>query len=138
MELLPIDEEKTHEAAEKILSKYRQKRGFANMPVNPAITSAWSDGTAASTAEKEFYAQQFVEQREAGKSYIEFVDRAIESLPRQTHRDLLRARFCDGAESDHPDFTAMDRLDISSSKYFRVKAQALLAVAHYLRCVIVG
>lgn len=136
MELLPIDEAKTKLQAEETLMKYREQRGFANMPVSPKITSAWGDGTAASTNERDPYALERLQRQERAQSFVRFIDWAISALPKRSHQQLLKVRYCDDAESDHPDMTAMMRLEISSSTYTDRKAKALLAVAHYLNCVV--
>lgn len=135
MELLPINEAETKLQAEQILLQYREQRGFANMPINPKVTSAWGDGTAASTVERDPYALERLERQEKGNKFISYVDRAVAALPKQTHQELLRARYCEGLETEHPDMTAMDKLDISSSAYTERKNKALLAIAYYLNCV---
>lgn len=136
MELLPINEGKTKLRAEEILMKYREQRGFANMPVSPKITSAWGDGTSASTGEHDPYALERLQRQERAQSFIKFIDWAIAALPKGSHQRLLRVRYCDGAESDHPDMTAMLQLEISSSTYTDRKSKSLLSVAHYLNCVV--
>lgn len=131
MELLPINEKKSREAAEKILEEYRTQHGFANAPINPRLTSAWGDGTATSTVVRQQYPQARLERQQAGKRFCEWCDRCINSLPKQAHRDLLRARYCDGPESEHPDQTAIDTIEVSAATYSRRKADALLAAAFY-------
>ncbi|WP_056976162.1 ArpU family phage packaging/lysis transcriptional regulator [Lacticaseibacillus sharpeae] len=132
MELLPIDEKKSRAAAEEVLEQYREKRAIVRMPAMPKLTSSWGDGTANSTAPRSPYAQQLLEDRERARGFCSWVEASIDHLPRELHQRLLLARYVDGSETQHPDLTAMDVLDISSSHYFRIKAQALLAVSYYL------
>lgn len=134
--LLPIDEGKSRREAEKVLDRYREVRGMLNMPINPRITSSWRDGLPASTTEHDPYPLARVQQQRWAKNYLKYCDRCIRSLPKISHQRLLRARYCDGPESDHPDLTAMTNLGIASSTYFNRKADALLAVAFYLDVVV--
>lgn len=136
MSLLPIDEEKSRRRADEELDKYRDARGMANMPVNPRITSAWRGGMPASTAEHDPYPMQYMQEIKWAKHFLRDVDRAIHALPKRSHQRLLRARYCDGAESDHPDLSAMTELGIASSTYFQRKRDALLAIAFYLHVVV--
>lgn len=132
MSLLPINEEESRIAADKQLSRYREERGVMNMPINPRITSVWGDGLSPSTAEHDPYPIQRMERIRHAKAFVKYVDRCIHALPKQSHQRLLRARYCDGPETDHPDLTAMEALEISSSTYFRIRSDALLAVSFYL------
>ncbi|WP_040536985.1 transcriptional regulator [Schleiferilactobacillus shenzhenensis] len=132
MSLLPINEEESRVAADEQLSRYREERGIMTMPINPRITSSWGDGMSPSTAERDPYPIERMERIRHAKGFIRYVDRCIHALPKRSHQRLLRARYCDGPESDHPDATAMQVLDISSSSYFRLKSEALLAVSFYL------
>lgn len=136
MELLPIDEAKTKLSAEQFLMQYREKAYFAKMPVNPKITSHWGDGSSPSTAERDPYAVERLVRQEKSSKFVSYIDRAIAALPKQSHQQLLRVRYCQGLETEHPDMTAMDALDISSSTYTERKGKALLAIAHYLNCVV--
>ncbi len=134
--MIVIDEVETRAAAEKILSDYRTARGIARMPVNQKITSAWSDGLPASTANNDPYAQRYIEQKESAQQYVDWIDGAIAAIPKQIFQELLRARYCEGLESNHPDMDAIDRLDISASKYFDDKRTALLQVSRRLHCTV--
>lgn len=136
MSLLPIDEEKSRRRAEEELSKYRDARGMANMPVNPKVTSSWRGGIAASTAEHDPYPLQYMQEVKWAKGFLHYVDKAIHALPKRSHQRLLRARYCDGPESDHPDLSAMTELGIASSTYFQRKRDALLAISFYLHVVV--
>ncbi|OAU15211.1 ArpU family phage packaging/lysis transcriptional regulator [Lacticaseibacillus rhamnosus] len=131
MELLSISDEKDREAVENILNKYRAERGFIKAPVNPKITSAWGDGTSASTVQRPLYAQRRLERQESARKFCEWCDSCIASMPKQSHQRLLRVRYCDGPETDTPDGDAMNILDISAATYTRRKKNALLAAAWY-------
>jgi ArpU family phage transcriptional regulator len=132
VELLPFDEKKSRIAAENVLSQYRMKRSIASMPVSPSITSGWGDGTAASTAPRQAYAQQREEDMERARGFCQWVDRCIKALPRARHQRLLQVRYCNGVEQDQPDTIAMLELGVSSTTYFKLKYEALLAVSYFL------
>jgi hypothetical protein len=132
VELLPINEKKSRIAAEIILNQYRLKRSVANMPVAPIVTSGWGDGTPASTASRQYYAQQREEEMERAQRFCDWCDRCIESLPRARHQKLLRVRYCEGIEQEQADTAAMGELDVSSSTYFKLKYEALLAISYFL------
>lgn len=131
MELLSISDDKDRAAVEGILNKYRSERGFMRAPINPKITSAWGDGTAASTADRPSYAQERLERQSSAQKFCEWCDRCIAAMPKQSHQRLLRIRYCDGPETETPDGTTMAILDISAATYTRRKRNALLAAAWY-------
>jgi hypothetical protein len=142
-ELLPVNEKETKAKAQSILSKYRTERGYARMPINPRITASWSNDPV-STVGRDPYALERIQRKESGEEYIKFIDQAISALPSQEHRWLLRSRYCSGSDSKHPDADAIDRLNnmdslhysISTTKYFSLRDEALMAVAFYLGCVV--
>ncbi|KRK40814.1 hypothetical protein [Loigolactobacillus bifermentans] len=142
-ELFPINETETKAKAQEILSKYRTERGYAHMPINPRVTSSWSTETA-STVERDPYALERVQRKESGQEYTDYIDQAIEALPLQEHQWILKARYCDGSDSRHPDMDAIERLNglnpmnysISPAKYFVIRDEALVAIAYYLGCVV--
>jgi ArpU family phage transcriptional regulator len=129
IELFPRNDAEARQRAESILNLYRQKRAIADAPVNPLITQSWGDGSAHSTAPHVSTPQAHLERTESAARYCEWVDGIIARLPRKRHRELLRARYCDGDEEDFPDYVAMDTIALSRSKYFECKRNALLAFA---------
>jgi hypothetical protein len=132
MELFPVNEEKSRAAAEDVFKEYRLQRGLMSAPVNPRITSSWGDGQPTGSGSPRPYAQQLMERKQHAEAYCKWCDRCIDSLPKRSHQQLLRARYCDGPESIHPDTTAIGVLDWPSATYFRRKNEALLAAAFYL------
>lgn len=143
MELLPVNVYATRNQVERILSKYRTKKAFAERPainINPKVTASFGDGNAHDTTPRDPYAEQRVLDIESAQNYCRWIDWAISSVPRHKLQELLRIRYCDHDEPT--ELQCMDRLinrlglEISSSTYFDWKKDAELAVAGFLQCVI--
>ncbi|MFS7254390.1 ArpU family phage packaging/lysis transcriptional regulator [Carnobacterium divergens] len=129
-----LDIEKTKVAAHTVLSEYRRLKMIARRPIQQKITVSY-DSQPTSKSDVTPAIERAVVMKEYAAYEVERIEAAINSLSKKDYVEILELIYLDGYEKT--DLEMCERMECSSSTFYRKRNKALVQIAEALGCEVV-